>query len=276
MATIYRALTIAGTDPTGGAGIQADLKTFQEREVYGMSVVTSLVAQNTTGVQDIHHLPLDFIEAQFQSVITDIYPNAVKTGMIATPEMMSLLKEKISDLSHTHYVCDPVMMAKNGDALLSEEVRAHLRHTLVPLASIVTPNIAEAEDLVEMTIDTRKDMQQAATRIVKELGAHSAVVKGGSLAGEAVDVFVDQAGAVLELDVPRTETRNNHGTGCTFSAAICAELAKGSELSDAVQTAKIFISDAIAYQLNLGHGHGPTNHWGHRLQGLPHPQTNEE
>ncbi|WP_078390907.1 bifunctional hydroxymethylpyrimidine kinase/phosphomethylpyrimidine kinase [Shouchella patagoniensis] len=269
MPTIYRALTIAGTDPTGGAGIQADLKTFQELEVYGMSVLTSLVAQNTTGVKAIHHLPLEFIEQQFQAVITDIYPHAIKTGMIAQPDMMYLLKEQLSANKKIPYICDPVMMAKNGDPLLEENVRATLRETLIPLATIVTPNIAEAKDLVEMDIETSEDMKKAAIKIVTELGAQSAVVKGGSFKGDAIDLFYSKETGAFILDAPRTDTTSTHGTGCTFSAAICGEVAKGTSLLEAVHKAKAFTSDAIAWSLNLGKGYGPTNHWAHRLKGLP-------
>lgn len=267
--SIYRALTIAGTDPTGGAGIQADLKTFQELEVYGMSVITSLVAQNTTGVQAIHDLPIDFIEEQFHSVMSDIYPDAIKTGMIAKPDMMVLLKEKIEKHSQVTYICDPVMMAKNGDALLEKHVRATLRDTLVPIANIVTPNIAEAEDLMEMKINTIEDMKKAATRIVNELGARSVIIKGGSLAGDAVDVFYSANDGLEVFEAPRTNTKHTHGTGCTFSAALCAELAKGAPLYQAVYKAKQFTSDAISWSLKLGNGFGPTNHWAHRLKGLP-------
>ncbi len=267
--SVYRALTIAGTDPTGGAGIQADLKTFQELEVYGMSVITSLVAQNTTGVQAIHDLPIEFIEKQFYAVMSDIYPNAIKTGMIAQPDMMALLKEKLEEHHLVTYVCDPVMMAKNGDPLLEKHVRATLRDTLVAVSSIVTPNIAEAEDLIEMKIETVEDMKKAATRIVKELGAKSAIIKGGSLAGDAVDVFYSTSEGIIVFEAPRTDTKHTHGTGCTFSAALCAELAKGSSIYQSVHKAKQFTADAIYWSLNLGNGYGPTNHWAHRMQGLP-------
>lgn len=275
LSTIYRALTIAGTDPTGGAGIQADLKTFQELEVYGMSVITSLVAQNTTGVRAIHHVPLEFIDQQFQAVVDDIYPSAIKTGMIALPEMMELLQQQLHSHKNVPYVCDPVMMAKNGDPLLEKHVRAKLRETLVPLATIVTPNIAEAEDLIDMQIDDIDDMEKAAIRIVKELGAQSVVVKGGSLTGDAVDVFYSRETGLFKLDAPRTDTKHTHGTGCTFSAAICAQLAKGIALLDAVQKAKAFTADAITWSLQIGNGYGPTNHWGHRLNGLPGKNVNQ-
>ncbi|MBG9785650.1 bifunctional hydroxymethylpyrimidine kinase/phosphomethylpyrimidine kinase [Shouchella lehensis] len=265
MTPIKHALTIAGTDPTGGAGIQADLKTFQELHVYGMSVLTSIVAQNTMGVKDIHHLPIDFIELQLQSVIEDIYPHAIKTGMIAQKEMMALLATKLGSLQNVPYICDPVMMAKNGDPLLEKDVRSFLRDTLVPLATIVTPNIAEAEDLIDMKIDTLEDMKKAAERIIHELGAKYVVIKGGSLNGEATDVFYGKSREFHILDAPRTDTKHTHGTGCTFSAAITSELAKGVPIFEAVKKAKQFTAAAIAHSLNIGHGYGPTNHWAYRL-----------
>ncbi|MFS0786231.1 bifunctional hydroxymethylpyrimidine kinase/phosphomethylpyrimidine kinase [Shouchella sp. 1P09AA] len=265
MESVRRALTIAGTDPTGGAGIQADIKTFQELEVYGMSVLTSIVAQNTTGVRGIHHLPIEMIEMQLDAVLEDICPHAIKTGMIAQKDMMTLLSNKLAKLTNVPYICDPVMMAKNGDSLLEKDVRSFLRDTLVPLATIVTPNIAEAEDLVEFKIASIDDMKKAAKRIVHELGATCTVVKGGSLQGDAIDVFYSASDGYHTLDAPRTDTKHTHGTGCTFSAAISAELAKETSVFKAVQKAKHYTSSAIAYSLNIGHGYGPTNHWAHRL-----------
>ncbi|MBM7571157.1 bifunctional hydroxymethylpyrimidine kinase/phosphomethylpyrimidine kinase [Aquibacillus albus] len=267
MSKVASALTIAGTDPTGGAGIQADLKSFQEREVYGMSVVTSVVAQNTFGVNGVHHLPVSFIEQQLHAVFQDIEPDAVKTGMIATIEMMELVASVLKGKS-THYVIDPVMVAKSGDPLMEESSRKVIRDTLVPLASLVTPNVPEAEILVDFEISSTDDAKKAARTIVEELGAGAAVVKGGHLTGEAVDVLYDKSGYHY-FKSERTNTKHTHGTGCTFSAVITAELAKGKSMADAVATGKAFITDAIKYTLGVGKGNGPTNHWGHRLQGLP-------
>lgn len=271
MNNVKSALSIAGTDPTGGAGIQADLKTFQEREVYGMSVLTSAVAQNTQGVQDVFHLPIDFIEKQLAAVIQDIPPHAVKTGMISTIEMMELLAIYI-DRFNVPYVIDPVMVATSGDALMEEESRAVIRELLVPKATVVTPNIPEAEILVGFNIQDLTGMKRAAKIIVEELGATSAVVKGGHTKGKAVDVYFEQDYYLLEAD--RFDTKHTHGTGCTFSAVITAELAKGKSTLEAVKTAKQFITDAIRYPLNLGRGSGPTNHWGYRLNGLPNQGGN--
>ncbi|CQR48341.1 Hydroxymethylpyrimidine/phosphomethylpyrimidine kinase [Paraliobacillus sp. PM-2] len=272
MTQIVSALTIAGTDPTGGAGIQADLKTFQEREVYGMSVLTSAVAQNTQGVQAVHHLPIDFIERQLDAVFQDIKPHAIKTGMISTIEMMELIANYVSTDS-IPYVIDPVMVSTSGDALMEESSRQVIRDVLVPKATVVTPNIPEAEILVGFTIQNIEDMKKAAKVIVEELGAASAVVKGGHLDGKAVDVFYDRQFHFLEAD--RVNTKHTHGTGCTFSAAITAELAKGKSTLEAVKMGKQFITAAIRYPLNIGKGNGPTNHWGYRLKELPNQGGNE-
>ncbi|MDQ0205489.1 bifunctional hydroxymethylpyrimidine kinase/phosphomethylpyrimidine kinase [Alkalicoccobacillus murimartini] len=265
--SIHTALTIAGTDPTGGAGIQADLKTFQEREVFGMSVITTVLAQNTTGVQMINHMPLELIEKQLDSVITDIPPSAVKTGMIATPEMMEFLVDYLKNLQ-VPYICDPVMIAKSGDPLMDAQSRQSLRQTLVPLATIVTPNIPEASELTEMNIETIDDMERAAKMIVHELGAQAAVIKGGYRTDHSTDVLYAN-GIITRLHADRTNTKHLHGTGCTFSAAITAELAKGHSIESAVATGKAFITDSITHTLELGTGNGPTNHWGFRLKGLP-------
>lgn len=270
MRKIATALTIAGTDPTGGAGIQADLKSFQEREVYGMSVLTSAVAQNTRGVIDVHHMPIEFIEKQMQAVFDDIPPDAIKTGMISTIEMMKLIAMYVKK-QDSPYVIDPVMVATSGHALMEEESRQVIRDLLVPLATVVTPNVPEAEILVNFKINNLEDSKKAAKVIVDELGAGAAVVKGGHLKGKAVDVLYDKQAFHL-LEAERTDTKHTHGTGCTFSAVITAELAKGKSVLEAVTIGKQFITDAIRYTLNIGIGSGPTNHWAHRLQGLPNQQ----
>ncbi|WP_066187630.1 bifunctional hydroxymethylpyrimidine kinase/phosphomethylpyrimidine kinase [Gracilibacillus timonensis] len=268
MSKVASALTIAGTDPTGGAGIQADLKSFQEREVYGMSVITSVVAQNTLGVQEVRHLDVDFIEKQLDMVLNDISPQAIKTGMIATVAMMERIAQKI-ETADKPYVIDPVMVATSGDSLMDEASKQVIRDQLVPLASVVTPNIPEAETLVDFKITNSQMAEKAAKVIVKELGAAAAVIKGGHLADEPTDILYD--GVSFEyLKAKRVNTKHTHGTGCTFSAVITAELAKGKSIKEAVQLAKAFITDAIQYPLELGKGNGPTNHWGHRLQGLPY------
>lgn len=268
MIRIKTALTIAGTDPTGGAGIQADLKAFQEREVYGMSVLTSAVAQNTLGVQDIHNLPQAFIDQQLKSVFSDIKPDAIKTGMIATIEMMELIADYFERYREIPYCLDPVMVATSGDVLMEEASQTTIKYRLLPLATVVTPNLSETEILVERKVTTIQAMEEAAIEIVHDLGAQSVVVTGGHLEGGATDVFYD-GNQVHHLTSERFDTIHTHGTGCTFSAVITAELAKGRTILEAVQLAKAYITDGIRYSLKLGKGNGPTNHWGYRLQGLP-------
>lgn len=270
MRKVTSALTIAGTDPTGGAGIQADLKSFQEREVYGMSVVTSVVAQNTLGVSDVHHLPIDFLEKQLTAVFDDIMPDAVKTGMLATPEIIEVTASGLKKHA-VPLVVDPVMVASSGDMLIEEKARRVLIEKLLPLAEVVTPNLQEAEVLTGFKIKTEEDARRAARVIVEQLGAKSAVVKGGHGKGEATDFLYDGKN-YYTFSSPRTDTKHTHGTGCTFSAVITAELAKGKPTVEAVTAGKDFITDAIYHTLGIGKGNGPTNHWGHRLQGLPNQQ----
>lgn len=264
---VKTALTIAGTDPTGGAGVQADLKTFQERGVFGMSVITSVVAQNTIGVQSIEHLPVSFIEEQMNSVFSDIQPDVLKTGMIATIEMMEAIAQVV-ETYETPYVIDPVMIAKSGDHLMDESSRDTIRDRLLPLATVVTPNIPEAEVLLDMEIVSVADQEKAAKQIVTDLKSEAAIVKGGHRMDEPIDVLYDGEN-LHHFKADRIETKHTHGTGCTFSAVITAELAKGKDLVEATQIAKDYITDAIFYSLKLGKGNGPTNPWGHRLQGLP-------
>lgn len=265
MKKLHCALTIAGTDPTGGAGIQADLKTFQELKTYGMSVITSVLAQNTTGVQNVHHQPIEMIENQINSVISDIPVDAFKTGMIANIEMMQLLERKIPEIN-APYVMDPVMVATSGDSLIDAEARDFLRDRLMPFAKIVTPNIPEAESLIGTQIKTIDDMKKAALAIVKEYGASSALVKGGHLNDEAVDVLYD-GNSIHTFSSDRIDTKNTHGTGCTLSAAITTYLAEGLPLYEAVEKSKTYITKAIRYSFNIGKGNGPTNHWAPRIEG---------
>jgi len=259
MKKVSCALTIAGTDPSGGAGIQADLKTFQELKSYGMSVITSVVAQNTTGVQAVHHLPLEMIDEQLESVISDIPVHALKTGMIAHIDMMRVIARKISKLD-IPFVMDPVMVATSGDPLIAEDARQFLQEQLIPLSSIVTPNIPEAESITESTIETENDMKEAAAEIVHKYGAKAALVKGGHLTGDAVDFLYD-GNKIHAFSTPRIDTKNTHGTGCTLSAAITAYLSQDYSLYDSVNQAKDFVTAAIKHSFAIGHGSGPTNHW---------------
>lgn len=272
MGEVVSALTIAGTDPTGGAGIQADLKTFQECEVYGMSVLTSAVAQNTQGVRAVEHMPIPFIESQLQAVYDDIIPGALKSGMISSVDMMELVAGYVKKYPNIPYVIDPVMVATSGDVLMDKKSRQIIRNLLLPLATVVTPNIPEAEILVGFSICKREEMEKAAQTIVEQFGAQVAIVKGGHVLGKAIDVMYDGA-QFYYLEAERIDTKHTHGTGCTFSAVITAELAKGHPAKVAAERAKGFITDALRYPLNIGKGQGPTNHWGYRLKGLPNQEV---
>ncbi len=263
MSSTPRALTIAGSDSGGGAGIQADLKTFQELQVFGMSAVTAITAQNTLGVTGIYPLDKDAVASQISAVATDIGVDAVKTGMIASEEIMQTIADKIREHQLKNLVVDPVMIAKSGAALLNPEARQALTRILIPLATVVTPNIPEAEELTGLSLNSLEQRKEAAKRIV-DMGAKAVIIKGGHLSGkEATDLFYDGK-EFHTFSAPRFETKHTHGTGCTFSAAITACLAKGDSLLDAVRTAKEFITAAISFPLELGRGHGPTNHWAYR------------
>lgn len=259
MSKVSCALTIAGTDPTGGAGVQADLKTFQELKSYGMSVITSVVAQNTTGVQDVHHLPLAIIESQLDSIFSDVPVHALKTGMIANTDMMEVVYEKIKDL-HIPIVIDPVMVATSGDTLINREARHYLIDKLIPLATVVTPNLPETEYLINETVETETEMKKAAKIIVDELGAKAALIKGGHLKGDATDFLYDGK-SFYTLTEKRIDTNNTHGTGCTYAAAITAYLSQGVSLIEAVEKSKQFITAAIKESIDIGAGSGPTKHW---------------
>ncbi|MFU0790452.1 bifunctional hydroxymethylpyrimidine kinase/phosphomethylpyrimidine kinase [Cerasibacillus sp. JNUCC 74] len=258
------ALTIAGTDPSGGAGIQADLKTFQELAVYGMSVITSIVAQNTTGVQNVHHIPIEMLKDQLESVFSDMPVHSVKTGMIANESMMKIIAEQLPK-TNASYVMDPVMVATSGDALIAEEARDFLKEQLLPLAKVVTPNIPEAEFITGQKIHDIDDLKEAAREIVEKHGAQAALVKGGHMQGDAIDYLYD-GNTIHTFHSERIHTKNTHGTGCTYSAAITAYLSKGLPLYEAVKQAKQFVTAAIKYSFPLGAGNGPTNHWGIRKE----------
>ena len=260
MTAIARALTIAGSDSGGGAGIQADLKTFMAFGVYGMSALTAITAQNTLGVQAVHEVPLDTIAAQIDSVAEDIGIDAAKTGMLSSTAIVETVASAVVRQGIANLVVDPVMIAKSGDVLLRQEARDALRERLLPLALVVTPNLPEAEVLSGRPVASREAMREAA-RVLHDLGARWVVVKGGHLdeAEDAVDLVYDGSGFCL-LPAPRIRTQNTHGTGCTFSAAITAGLARGLSPFAAIERAKRYISRAIEESLALGGGHGPTNH----------------
>jgi hydroxymethylpyrimidine kinase / phosphomethylpyrimidine kinase / thiamine-phosphate diphosphorylase len=254
------ALTIAGSDPGGGAGIQADLKTFAALGVYGASVITSVTAQNTLEVTGIHDLPAEFVTLQLDTVVRDLPIHAIKTGMLSNPAIIRAISERLKTLGVARLVVDPVMVAKGGAALLRKEAEAELIQGLLPWAYVVTPNLREAEVLAAMPIRNLGEMEQAARRI-HDNGPRYVVVKGGHLDGPPVDVLFD--GRTFQyLEGERIETKSLHGTGCTFASAIAAELAKGAEVSDAVRRAKAFITTAIRLAEPIGHGFGPTHHLG--------------
>jgi hydroxymethylpyrimidine/phosphomethylpyrimidine kinase len=259
-----RILTIAGSDSGGGAGIQADLKTITVLGGYGMSAITALTAQNTIGVQGVQAVPVDFIRLQMKSVLSDIGADAAKTGMLATPEIVLAVAEELKQNRIEIIVVDPVMVAKSGDSLLSEEARNTIKEALLPLATMVTPNLPEASVLCGFPVQDPDSMQSAAKKI-HELGPRYVLIKGGHLTGRAVDLLFDGS-SFQSFDAPRLSNRNTHGTGCTYSAALTTLLAQGLKAQEAVQAAKAFITRAIATGLAIGSGHGPTNHYAHVLR----------
>ncbi len=254
------ALTIAGSDSGAGAGIQADLKTFAAHGVYGTSAITALTAQNTLGVTAVHVAPDDIVAAQIEAVVADIGCDAVKTGMLANSTIVEAVAAAIESMDLPNLVVDPVMVAKSGDHLLDEEAVHAIRWTLLRLARVVTPNIPEAEVLARMTVRTREDMREAARRIAM-LKPMAVVIKGGHLPGpEIVDVLLEN-GEFTEFAGPRVEGPNTHGTGCTFAAAIAAQLAKGVGLKEAVRLAKEYVAGAMRPGIPLGGGHRPLDHF---------------
>jgi hydroxymethylpyrimidine/phosphomethylpyrimidine kinase len=259
-----KALTIAGSDSGGGAGIQADLKTFAALGVYGTSAITALTAQNTVGVEGVYAIPPDFVALQIDAVVKDIGADAVKTGMLSNSRIIETVAAKVVEHALQPLVVDPVMVAKSGDALLEPEARDALVSILLPLAAVVTPNLPEAEVLCGFSITDMKDMRRAAREILAQ-GPRCVVVKGGHLLGTgfSTDLFFDGE-RFEELSEARLDTRNTHGTGCTFASAIAARLALGDEILDAVRAAKRYVSGILAASsgLQIGRGHGPMNHMG--------------
>jgi len=252
-----RVLTIAGSDSGGGAGIQADLKAITLLGGYGMSVLTALTAQNTVGVQDIYEIPSRFVERQIDSVLSDIGADAIKTGMLANQEIIEVVAKKIEQYRVEKVVVDPVMVSKSGAILLRKDAQKALVKKLIPLAWVVTPNLMEASVLAGLKVNSLEGMKKAAYRIYK-LGAKHVVVKGGHLKGMAVDLLYDGR-YFNEMEGPRIDTENTHGTGCTFASAIATLLARGDSVSEAVRKAKTFITLAIQSGFSLGKGTGPTN-----------------
>jgi hydroxymethylpyrimidine/phosphomethylpyrimidine kinase len=258
--TLPVALTIAGSDSGGGAGIQADLKTFHAFGVFGTSAITAVTVQNTVGVSAVHPIPLDVVRGQVDAVATDLAPAACKTGMLATRELVGVVAGAIRDHSLAPYVLDPVMVATSGDRLLDEDAQQAVLAELVPLATLVTPNLDEAAILAGAEVADLAGMRAAARRLVAA-GARAALVKGGHLHGdELVDVLFD-GHEFREFRRRRVPTRSTHGTGCTLSAAVAALLARGSTLDAAVEQALEYVHRAIVQAPELGRGNGPLNHF---------------
>ncbi|MCL5110550.1 MAG: bifunctional hydroxymethylpyrimidine kinase/phosphomethylpyrimidine kinase [Chloroflexi bacterium] len=252
------ALTIAGSDSGGGAGIQADLKTFAALGVYGMSVLTAVTAQNTVGVSAVHELPPDFVGAQLDAVLTDIGCQAAKTGMLANAGIIEMVARKVRQYAVPNLVVDPVMVAKSGDPLLRRDAVAVLKEILLPLAYVVTPNAPEAEEIVGRRLEGEEDFRRAAAEI-QALGPRHVIIKGGHRPGEAVDLLYD-GHEYREYRAPRLPSRHTHGTGCTFSAAIAALLARGLPVTEAVAGAKEYLTRAIEQSFPIGRGRGPVHH----------------
>ncbi|MFQ5902837.1 MAG: bifunctional hydroxymethylpyrimidine kinase/phosphomethylpyrimidine kinase [Candidatus Binatia bacterium] len=261
MKMVYKALTIAGSDSGAGAGIQADLKTFAALGVYGTSAITAITAQNTRGVAQILELAPDLVAAQIDAVIQDIGAHALKTGMLANSAIIEVVAEKIREHRLQNLVVDPVMVAKRGDLLLRQEAIETLRSRLIPLATIVTPNLPEARQLTGIQGRRPQEIEEAAKRIIA-MGATSVVIKGGHRRGLATDLFYDGK-EFRKISVPRVRTPHTHGTGCTFSAAIAANLAKGEKLEKAVIQAKGYITRAILKGFAIGSGQSPVHHFYH-------------
>lgn len=256
---IKRALTIAGSDCSGGAGIQADLKTMSALGVFGMSVIVSVVAENTSRVISIEDVSPAVIKDQIDAVYEDIGTDAVKVGMLSTPECMEAVAERLSFYNPDNVVIDPVMYAKNGCPLMQEDSIDALISIIIPRAKLLTPNIPEAEKISGMKIETIDDMKRAA-EIIQKMGASSVLVKGGHYMGDAEDVLLSDKGFSTYV-TKRINTKNTHGTGCTLSSAIASYLALGNAMNEAVRLAKEYVTGAIEHSLELGKGNGPTNHF---------------
>jgi hydroxymethylpyrimidine/phosphomethylpyrimidine kinase len=257
------ALTIAGSDSSGGAGIQADLKTFAALGVYGASVITALTAQNTEGVSGIHQVPAEFVTAQIDAVFSDLAVGAVKIGMVAQPPAIDAIVAGLTHWSPKHVVLDPVMVATSGDRLLAVEAVDALRTKLIPLASVITPNLPEAAALLDEGMAADEAAIEKQGRRLLALGCNAVLIKGGHGEGaESIDYLI-YADRTMALAAPRTATKNTHGTGCSLSSAIAAGLAKGEDMEAAVRNAKAWVSAAIAAadRFSVGHGHGPIHHF---------------
>ena len=257
------ALTIAGSDSGGGAGIQADLKTFAAHGVYGTSAVTAVTAQNTRGVVGVHLVPAEFVVAQIEAVVSDIGCDAVKTGMLATAAIVEAVAAAVEALDLPNLVVDPVMVAKGGDRLLEDDAVLALKRVLLRLARVVTPNLPETEVLADMEVHSMDDRREAARRILR-MGPAAVLIKGGHLPGDTItDLLVDNSGEVA-ISGSRVDGRHTHGTGCTLAAALAARLALGDSLEAAARAAKAYVAQAMEHGIDVGGGHQPLGHfWEH-------------
>jgi hydroxymethylpyrimidine/phosphomethylpyrimidine kinase len=260
MAYLSQALTIASSDSGGGAGIQADIKAFQANGAFALSVIVALTAQNTKTVSAIHPLPVDFIKAQIDAVFDDFEITGVKTGMLYSSEIVKAVSGRLRRLKVPNLVVDPVMISKGGVELLNPDAVDRMKSDLFPLAALLTPNIHEAERLAGMTIKTMEDARVAAEKI-RNLGCPNVLIKGGHLEDRPATDYLDEGGMGTLIPGDHIETTSTHGTGCTYSAAIAAHMARGKPLKEAVLSAKRYITEAIRHGLSIGHGNGPTHHF---------------
>ena len=252
-------LTIAGSDSSGGAGVQADLKTFSAIGTYGMSVITAITAQNTMGVFDVEELSRNIIKEQMKAVFEDIMPKAVKIGMVSSPEIILEIVDKLKKYKPETIVVDPVMISKSGYSLLRPEAKENLIKYLIPIAYLITPNVPEAEEITGMKIETVEDMKKAGN-IILNMGPKYVLMKGGHLEGDCVDVLIGKD--MFEVfKGERINRKNTHGTGCTISSAITSHLALGHDIKESVRLSKEYITEAIRYSFDIGHGVGPVHHF---------------
>ena len=257
-----KVLTIAGSDSGGGAGIQADLKTFAALGVYGMSAITAITAQNTLGVASVAEVPIEVVSDQIDAVVTDIGADAVKTGMLSSTQIVECVADAVTRHGLRPVVVDPVMVAASGAKLLQDDAVLAVRERMMPIASVVTPNIPEAEELTGLEIDSVDDMVKAANALLA-LGSEAVVVKGGHLddgSGKLVDVLVESDGVVHQFPINRIDTTSNHGTGCTFASAVASYLAHGLSISESVQLSQRYVWNSMATAQPIGSGNGPLNH----------------
>lgn len=252
-------LTIAGSDSIGGAGIQADLKTALACGVYSMSVITSVTAQNTIGVQGIHDIPKDFVSKQIDSVFTDIFPDAIKIGMVSNTDIIETISKRLQHYQAKNIVCDTVMVSTSGKRLISESAIDTLKSVLIPISSVITPNVPEAEVLSDMKIQSKNDMVTSAEKISKYYKGNI-LIKGGHLSDCADDLLYKSNGDIVWFKNIKIDNPNTHGTGCTLSSAIASNLAKGKSIEDSVKSAKEYITKAISFGLDIGHGSGSLWH----------------